>query len=453
MHSIIAACLCLVVSVPILEAQECRPVYQGTLSVADGGAAPVFGSDVVLTDDEAFVGAQEAVIDGVQSGAVYTYALVGGAWERVGRLVPPDARDGQLFGTWISVDGDTMMIGAPHDDELGEDNGAVYVFERVDGDWCFVQKLLPSIGEELGAFGYVFHRGGMAVIGAAARTYGDIEGAAYVFEYDGNEWIETQRLTANDGGPGEVFGLTPVFDDDWLAIGAPFARNELNVPNGACYVYRREEGAWVETQVLEPDVFDFGHTFGFDLALEDGRLLIGDPDADQRRGEVVAYELDAGVWKQTQVIGPEIGGLMGFGNQLAMDGSTLLIGAPDTQMYAGAASVYSFEDDAWVYVESIGYAPSPDLSLFGARLDINAQTMMIAAPLDDANAGAVYVYGLVCDGCYADLNGDGAMSADDVGVFLAAFDAGSLLADFTLDGELDFFDVSAFLEAYSAGCQ
>jgi len=453
MHSIIAVCSCLVVTVSHLGAQECRPVYQDTLCVADGGDAPVFGTDVVLTDDEAFVGAQEAVIDGVQSGAVYTYALVGGAWERVGRLVPPDARDGHRFGTWISVDGDTMMIGSPHDDELGEDTGAVYVYERVDGDWGFVQKLLPSIGEELGAFGHVFHRGGIAVIGAAARVYGNVEGAAYVFEYDGNEWIETQRLTASDGGPGEVFGLSPVFDDDWLAIGAPFARNELNVPNGACYVFRREEGAWVETQVLEPDVFDFGHTFGFDLALEDGRLLIGDPDSAQRRGDVVAYELDAGVWEQTQVIGPEIDGLMGFGNQLAMDGSTLLIGAPDTQMYAGAASVYSFEDDDWVYVESIGHAPSPDLSLFGARLDINEQTMMIAAPLDDVNHGAVQVYGLGCGGCHADLNGDGAMSASDVDVFMAAFDAGSLIADLTLDGELNFFDVSSFLEAYSAGCQ
>ena len=452
MHSIIAVCLSLVVTVSHLGAQECRPVYQDTLCVADGGDAPVFGTDVVLTDVEAFVGAQEAVIDGVQSGAVYTYALVGGAWERVGRLVPPYARDGHRFGTWISVDGDTMMIGSPYDDELGEDTGAVYVYERVDGDWGFVQKLLPSIGEELGAFGHVFHRGGIAVIGAAARVYGDVEGAAYVFEYDGDEWIETQRLTASDGGPGEVFGLSPVFDEDWLMIGAPFASNELYVPNGACYVFRREEGAWVETQVLEPDVFDFGHTYGFDLALEGGRLLVGDPGADQGRGEVVVYELDAGVWKRTQVIEPEIDGLMGFGNQLAMDGSTLLIGAPDTEMHAGAASVYSLVDDRWVYVETNGHAPGSGLSLFGARLDIDDEAMMIAAPLNDVNSGAVYVYGFDCGGCSADLNGDGAMNAADVGVFMAAFDAGSLVADLTLDGGLDFFDVSAFLEAYSAGC-
>ena len=452
MQSIIAAYLCLAVSVPILEAQECRPVYQGTLSVADGGEAPAFGSDVVLTDDEAFVGAQAAVIDGVQSGAVYIYALVGGAWEWVGRIVPPDARDGQLFGTWISVDGDTMMIGSPHDDEMGERSGSVYVYERHDGDWGFVQKLLPSVGKELGAFGYVFHRGGMAVIGAAAKIYGDIEGAAYVFEYDGDEWVETQRLTASDGGPGEVFGLSPVFDDDWLMMGAPFARNELSVPNGACYVFRRQNGAWVETQVLEPDVFDFGHTFGFDLALEGGRLLVGDPDAAQHQGEVVAYELDAGVWKQAQVIMPEIDGLMGFGNQLAMDGSTLLIGAPDSGMNAGAAGMYSLVEGDWVYINTVVHAPSDGLSLFGAMLDINAQTMMIAAPLDDVDAGSVYVYRLVCEGCYADLNGDGAMNAADVGVFMAAFDAGSLIADFTLDGELDFFDASAFLVAFNAGC-
>jgi len=54
--------------------------------------------------------------------------------------------------------------------------------------------------------------------------------------------------------------------------------------------------------------------------------------------------------------------------------------------------------------------------------------------------------------CPADFNGDGATTFPDVGLFLAAFQAGDLAADFNNDGSVSFPDVGLFLAAFQAGC-
>jgi len=54
--------------------------------------------------------------------------------------------------------------------------------------------------------------------------------------------------------------------------------------------------------------------------------------------------------------------------------------------------------------------------------------------------------------CPADFNGDGVATFPDVGLFLAAFQAGDLAADFNGDGSVSFPDVGLFLAAFQAGC-
>ncbi len=54
--------------------------------------------------------------------------------------------------------------------------------------------------------------------------------------------------------------------------------------------------------------------------------------------------------------------------------------------------------------------------------------------------------------CQVDINGDGVANFVDVSAFVAAFQAGSMIADFNGDGVIGFPDVSAFVTAFQAGC-
>ena len=63
----------------------------------------------------------------------------------------------QAFGSSAALWGDTLVVGAPLDDELRTDSGAVYVFERDQGgadNWGEVRKI--TVAESAGAHWYEF---------------------------------------------------------------------------------------------------------------------------------------------------------------------------------------------------------------------------------------------------------------------------------------------------------
>ena len=73
---------------------------------------------------------------------LFEYLKVGGkfGWRSMGRLEIPDPKPNQFFGSSISIYGDLAAIGAEGDDENGEFSGALYLFQRYDGDgyWAAV---------------------------------------------------------------------------------------------------------------------------------------------------------------------------------------------------------------------------------------------------------------------------------------------------------------------------
>ncbi|MEL6762016.1 MAG: FG-GAP repeat protein, partial [Myxococcota bacterium] len=100
----------------------------------EAGADIEFGRSVSYDGTRIAVGAPDD-----DEGAVRIYTRSGseGRWELETRLPFPDEALGLVgFGTAIAIEGDTVAIGAPG--VLNEDirvRGAVYVYERADGQW------------------------------------------------------------------------------------------------------------------------------------------------------------------------------------------------------------------------------------------------------------------------------------------------------------------------------
>ena len=70
------------------------------------------------------------------------------------KLVPADGGAFDQFGRAVSIDGDVAVIGAPLNDEAGEDAGAAYVFRRGKdpANWAQVAKLTAAAAPTI-AFG------------------------------------------------------------------------------------------------------------------------------------------------------------------------------------------------------------------------------------------------------------------------------------------------------------
>jgi MYXO-CTERM domain-containing protein len=86
-----------------------------------------------------FVSASFDDLHGSISGSSYLFARdVGGAenWGVVQKFTAPDNASGDTFGYAGALSGNTLVLGAPGDDDLGSQSGSVHVFRLINTDDC-----------------------------------------------------------------------------------------------------------------------------------------------------------------------------------------------------------------------------------------------------------------------------------------------------------------------------
>ena len=117
-----------------------------------------------------------------------------------------------------------MIVGAPNDDINGLLSGSAYVFQRSGGVWAEMGKLLASDGQADDRFGSSADiDGDTAVVGT--REFGGpmpFTGGAYVFQYSGGIWTETQKPVPSGISSEDDFGIAVAIEGDQMIVGARF---------------------------------------------------------------------------------------------------------------------------------------------------------------------------------------------------------------------------------------
>ena len=65
---------------------------------------------------------------GTNLGAVYIYRLWGDTWGKAAALLPSGGGEGDWFGAAVGIDEGHIIVGAPRNDDCGNDCGAAYIF-------------------------------------------------------------------------------------------------------------------------------------------------------------------------------------------------------------------------------------------------------------------------------------------------------------------------------------
>ncbi len=345
-----------------------------------------FGNALAISGDTAVIGAPGDNEGAFGTGAAYVYVRKPGGWEQQARIRKPGVPALQdFFGSSVAIDGNTMVIGAPHasvfDEDLHRNSGAAYVYVRSGTAWNLQATLVPSNP-------YLAPRFGTRVV---------IEGNTIVV---GAPW--------DHGGTNDTNG--EVVDE-------PGEPNDRILYSGAAYVFNRSGTSWTRTGYLKAadtvnNMYDFGsygdaeNNFGMALAIEGGTIVVGSSGKDRHvkieggiqvsaksysAGAAYVFTNQGGKWKQAaKLMSPDapVTDRELFGSSVALSGGTLVIGAPMASTgvsRSGAAYVYRGGGSGWAVMKRLQASNADPLDKFGSSVAISGRTIWVGAP-DEAGS-------------------------------------------------------------------
>lgn len=312
-------------------------------------------------------------------------------------LFASDNAAGDRFGQSTAIYGNIAVVGATGDDDNGPESGSAYVFHYDGAQWVQVAKLLPSDGAAYSYFGVsVAIDGDTVVIGA----HGDA-GAAYIFEKPSGGWTdmtETAKLTASDAATNDNFGLSVTISGKIVVIGALY-NDDNGDASGSAYVFEEPVGGWVnmtQTAKLLPSDGVAQAYFGTSVAIAGDSALVGahgDDDNGYKSGSVYVFDEPPGGWAdmtQTGKLVPADGGSdQSFGHSVAASGNVAVIGAPyddDNGWRSGSAYIVRFDGVSWVWDAKLLASNGTAGDVLGEGVAISDNTVVVGAPRHQAGS-------------------------------------------------------------------
>lgn len=226
--------------------------------------------------------------------------------------------------------------------------------------------------------------------------------SASVFAQDANEDV---RFQASDAAVGDRFGFDVALSGDRALVGVIFDDMPSKIDAGSARIFERQgSGAW--TQVANLIAFDAfaGDQFGYSVALDDDRAIVGSPQDDDKgsaSGSAYVFERQSnGTWTLAAKLVAADGAIGDFfGRAVAIDGDRALVGSVlDDDGAGNAGSVYAYERSSggtWSFVQKLGAASPEADARFGIEIALDGDRVAIGATLDDEaalDAGEVYVF-------------------------------------------------------------
>lgn len=307
-------------------------LLEARLTASDGQLYDLFGSAVGISGNTVVVGAPSAEIEGASyRGAAYVFSRIGDAWAQQAKLVAPGGERSTRFGSALSIAGGRVLVGARSHDVTGTFNeGAAYVFQRSGSDWSFQQRLVPVSGALPENFGYsVAIEDDTALVGSPESEEGgdSARGAAYLFQRHGEQWVEQQRLFAEDGAAGDVFGYSVGLSGNTAIVAAPSHVGGAG-GWGAVFIYRRGPVDWaLESKFPSPEMQLSGY-FAESVTLGGEWAFATRRESSISTTSVLLLVRRDEQWTP-QAEWPQVDGTRDvFVSGLAFDGASLLIGSP-----------------------------------------------------------------------------------------------------------------------------
>ncbi|MBL7663759.1 MAG: hypothetical protein JNM93_01405, partial [Bacteriovoracaceae bacterium] len=408
------------------------------IKTANSEANDTVGESLSLSGDTLAVGArfedsnQTTITNGATasgdnsaagSGAVYVYQRNGASWGQQAYIKASNAQGNDYFGWSISLNGDTLAVGAFFEDSnqttitngttSSPDNtnsaaGAVYVYKRTGVNWAQEAYIKPSNNDASDLFGIsVSLSGNTLVVGANSEDSNQItitngasasvdntksnSGAAYVYKRTGLNWAQEAYIKSSNADIDDNFGSYVSISGDTIAVGAYLEDSNQNTitngtsasadnstsASGAVYVYRRTGVNWAQEAYIKASNPDVNDQYTYSLQLNGDTLVVGSYLEDSNQNTIT-------------------------------NGTTS--SSNNSNLESGAVYVYKRTGVNWAQEAYIKAANNNASDQFGYAVAISGNTLSVGARFESSNqttitngttassnnsagnSGAVYVY-------------------------------------------------------------
>jgi FG-GAP repeat len=241
----------------------------------------------------------------------------------------------------------------------------------------------------------------LEVEGRELRLFIDDRKAQYPVTIDPT-WTQQAELTATDAAVGS-FGCSLSVSGDTAVIGAGETLVDSQPSTGAVYVFVRNGTTWDLQQELKAADGEISDGFGCSVALNGDTVVIGAPGRAVAKvpapGVAYIFVRNSGVWTQQQELSASDGAASDFfGGSVAVNADTAVVGAwgkeVGTHLEQGAAYVFVRSGGVWTQQQEITENGAAG-DLFGRSVAVGANTALIGAPGKSnphVNQGAAYVF-------------------------------------------------------------
>ncbi len=264
------------------------------------------------------VGGDETDVSAQYAGAVYVFGTDGDSWVQQAYIKASNTDAGDTFGSVVSLsaDGNRLAVGAVGEDSSAtgvggnqadnskSNSGAVYIFDRVLGNWsqqAYLKASMPDPDDRFGDRLALSGDGKTLAVGtdyeASAATgingdesdnSADSSGAVYLFALGESGWSQQAYIKASNTESDDLFGveLALTYDGSLLAVGA---RWELSLAiglngdqfddggdtAGAVYLFKLKQTGWEQFAYVKAPIQhapEFGSCLG--LTADGGVLAV-----------------------------------------------------------------------------------------------------------------------------------------------------------------------------------
>lgn len=365
----------------------------------DGNKDDAFGLSLSIYGDWAMIGASRKDSRN-KLGFVYVYKFNGIQWIQTQKLYSSDP-NGVFFGHSISIYGKRVLISENRNNTNGDFSGAAYIFEFDGIQWHEKQKLIASDNASGDQFGYsVSIHGNYALIGAPYEDHPLFpnSGSAYIFEYDGSKWNEIKKLIASDGREFDFFGFSVSLSGNKALIGAWGNDRIFANEAGAAYLFEYDGSTWNETQIFISSSEFSSEKSGYSVSISDDRFIIGAKGAEQfnkpSSGASYVYNFDGLNWNETKLIASDSLADDEFGSSVSLFDNRVLIGTPRyyNDIVSGSAYLFELNGTEWEEIQNLTASDEDPAGSFGVSVGLSDKHVLIGNPLYDSIRGSAYIF-------------------------------------------------------------